>query len=274
MSMPRRGRLAALAALTVVSVGVGVLAVPASASTPGIHAAERAEAGSTTSAASPTLVSGRSSWGFKDSWVRYVTGSGGSGGSVNVAGGATADATGRVGYPVEHGSVDPAERSADVRFGGSVTYAVPSHGITAIRLANRGHRQRHGLPARERCVPGPVHRPARHHLRQRLRQRGVRPAGRRGRHLQRHAENHRALRPLRGPRRRLPYHRLLRDELQLARRERLHLDASRAQDVAQPLRFGVEVPIAAVTRHPASRTVRSAATGTFTAAATGADSVR
>ncbi|MFD4236349.1 HtaA domain-containing protein [Streptomyces sp. NPDC058542] len=133
MSMPRRGRLAALAALTVVSVGAGVLAVPASAATPGIHAAERAETGGTTSAASPILVSGRSSWGFKDSWVRYVTGSGG---SVNVAGGATADATGRVGYPVKHGSVDPAERSADVRFGGSVTYAVPSHGISAITLAN------------------------------------------------------------------------------------------------------------------------------------------
>lgn len=133
MSMPRRGRLAALAALTVVSVGAGVLAVPASAATPGIHAAERAEAGGTTSAASPILVSGRSSWGFKDTWVRYVTGSGG---SVNVAGGATSDATGRVGYPVKHGSVNPAERSADVRFGGSVTYAVPSHGIAAITLAN------------------------------------------------------------------------------------------------------------------------------------------
>lgn len=133
MSMPRRGRLAALAALTVVSVGAGVLAVPASAASPGIHAAERAEAGGTTSAASPILVSGRTSWGFKDSWVRYVTGSGG---SVNVAGGATADAAGRVGYPVKHGSVNPAKRSADVRFGGSVTYAVPSHGITAITLAN------------------------------------------------------------------------------------------------------------------------------------------
>ncbi|MFI6142059.1 HtaA domain-containing protein [Streptomyces griseus] len=133
MSMPRRGRLAALAALTVVSVGAGVLAVPASAATPGVHAAERAQAGGTTSAASPILVSGRSSWGFKDSWVRYVTGSGG---SVTVAGGATADATGRVDYPVRHGSVDPAGRSADVRFGGSVTYAVPSHGITGITLAN------------------------------------------------------------------------------------------------------------------------------------------
>lgn len=133
MSMPRRGRLAALAALTVVSVGAGVLAVPASAASPGIHAAERAEAGGTTSAASPILVSGRTSWGFKDSWVRYVTGSGG---SVNVAGGATADAAGRVAYPVKHGSVNPAKRSADVRFGGSVTYAVPSHGITAITLAN------------------------------------------------------------------------------------------------------------------------------------------
>lgn len=78
-------------------------------------------------------MTGRSSWGFKDTWVRYVTGMGG---SVNVAGGASADAAGRVDYPVKHGSVDPAGRSADVRFGGSVTYAVPSHGITAITLAN------------------------------------------------------------------------------------------------------------------------------------------
>ncbi|MFE6984465.1 HtaA domain-containing protein [Streptomyces griseus] len=132
MSMPRRGRLAALAALTVISVGAGVLAVPASAA-PGVHAAAPAEAPGSTSAASPILVSGGSSWGFKESWVRYVTGSGG---SVEVAGGATKDAAGLIGYPVRHGSVDPARRSADVRFGGSVTYAVPSHGITAITLAN------------------------------------------------------------------------------------------------------------------------------------------
>ncbi|MFI7290693.1 HtaA domain-containing protein [Streptomyces anulatus] len=132
MSIPRRGRLAALAALTVVSVGAGVLAVPASAA-PGIHATAPAKAADTTSAASPILVSGQSSWGFKESWVRYVTASGG---SVNVAGGATKGAAGLVGYPVKHGSVDPAKRSADVRFGGSVTYAVPSHGITAITLAN------------------------------------------------------------------------------------------------------------------------------------------
>ncbi|MFJ9112377.1 HtaA domain-containing protein [Streptomyces sp. NPDC102283] len=132
MSMPRRGRLAALAALTVVSVGAGVLAVPASAA-PGVHAAASAQAAGSTSAASPILASGRSSWGFKESWVRYVTASGG---SVNVAGGATKDAAGLIGYPVKHGSVNPAERSADVRFGGSVTYAVPSHGITAITLAS------------------------------------------------------------------------------------------------------------------------------------------
>ncbi|MFD0426529.1 HtaA domain-containing protein [Streptomyces parvus] len=132
MSMPRRGRLAALAALTVISVGAGVLAVPASAA-PGVHAAARAESGGTTSAAAPILVSGRSSWGFKESWVRYVAMFGG---SVTAGGGATADAAGKVEYPVRHGSVDPAGRSADVRFGGSVTYAVPSHGITAITLAN------------------------------------------------------------------------------------------------------------------------------------------
>ncbi|MFI7325432.1 HtaA domain-containing protein [Streptomyces rubiginosohelvolus] len=132
MSMPRRGRLAALAALTVISVGAGALAVPASAA-PGVHAAARAEAPGTTSAAAPVLVSGRSSWGFKESWVRYV---GMFSGSVTAGGGATADAAGKVDYPVKHGSVDPAKSSADVRFGGSVTYAIPSHGITAITLAN------------------------------------------------------------------------------------------------------------------------------------------
>ncbi|MFD4125355.1 HtaA domain-containing protein [Streptomyces globisporus] len=132
MSMPRRGRLAALAALTVISVGAGALAVPASAA-PGVHAAARAEAPGTTSAAAPILVSGRSSWGFKESWVRYV---GMFSGSVTAGGGATADAAGKVDYPVKHGSVDPAKSSADVRFGGSVTYAIPSHGITAITLAN------------------------------------------------------------------------------------------------------------------------------------------
>lgn len=132
MSMPRRGRLAALAALTVVSMGTGVLAVPASAAPSALVAAQAQQPGNT-SAAAPILVAGGSSWGFKESWVRYVTSMGG---SVNVAGGATKDAAGLIGYPVKHGSVDAAKRSADVRFGGSVTYAVPEHGITAITLAN------------------------------------------------------------------------------------------------------------------------------------------
>lgn len=100
MPMPRRGRLAALAALTVISVGAGVLAVPASAA-PGVHAAARADSGGTTSAAAPILVSGRSSWGFKESWVRYVAMFGG---SVTAGGGATADAAGKVDHPVKHGS--------------------------------------------------------------------------------------------------------------------------------------------------------------------------
>ncbi|MER7749850.1 HtaA domain-containing protein [Streptomyces bacillaris] len=132
MSMPRRGRLAALAALTVVSLGTGVLAVPASAA-PGPAVAAEAQQAGTTSAASPVLVAGGSSWGFKESWVRYVTSMGG---SVTVADGATKDGAGLIGYPVKHGAVDAAKRSADVRFGGSVTYAVPDHGITAITLAN------------------------------------------------------------------------------------------------------------------------------------------
>ncbi|MFH8378840.1 HtaA domain-containing protein [Streptomyces cyaneofuscatus] len=133
MSMPRRGHLAALAALTVVSLGTGVLAVPAAAAAPGaVVAAQAAQAG-TTSAASPILVSGGSSWGFKKSWFDYVTRFGG---SVTVADGATKNAAGVIGYPVKHGSVDPAKRTADVHFGGSVTYAVPVHDITAITLAN------------------------------------------------------------------------------------------------------------------------------------------
>ncbi|MFF6910645.1 HtaA domain-containing protein [Streptomyces sp. NPDC012389] len=135
MSMPRRGRLAALAALTAVSMGTGVLAVPASAAPSALAAAQaqQDQQAGTTSAAAPILVSGGSSWGFKKSWFGYVTGSGG---TVTVAGGATKDAAGLIGYPVKHGSVDPAKANADVRFGGSVTYAVPSHGITAITLAN------------------------------------------------------------------------------------------------------------------------------------------
>lgn len=134
MSMPRRGHLAALAALTVVSLGTGVLAVPAVAA-PVSAAADQAPAQQpgSTSAAAPILVSGGSSWGFKKSWVGYVTGNGG---TVTVAGGATKDAAGLIGYPVKHGSVDPAKRNADVRFAGSVTYAVPVHDITAITIAN------------------------------------------------------------------------------------------------------------------------------------------
>ncbi|WP_420169620.1 HtaA domain-containing protein [Streptomyces violaceoruber] len=132
MSMPRRGRLAALAALTVVSVGAGVLAVPASAAT-GVHASARAETSGTARAASPILVSGASSWGFKDTWTQYVTRFGG---TVTTGGGASADTAGKVTYPVKHGTVDAAGRSADVRFGGSVTYAVPAHDITGITLAN------------------------------------------------------------------------------------------------------------------------------------------
>lgn len=132
MSMPRRGRLAALAALTVVSLGTGVPAVPASAA-PGPGVAAQAQQAGTTTAAAPILVAGESSWGFKESWVRYVTSMGG---SVTVAGGATKDGAGLIGYPVKHGAVDTAKRSAGVRFGGSVTYAVPGHGITAITLAN------------------------------------------------------------------------------------------------------------------------------------------
>ncbi|MFE2291308.1 HtaA domain-containing protein [Streptomyces sp. NPDC059452] len=133
MSTPRRSHLAALAALTVVSVGAGVLAVPAVAAPVSIAAAQAENASGTTTAAAPILVSGTTSWNFKASWVSYVTNMGG---SVQVAGGATKSGAGLIAYPVKHGAVDPAKRNADVRFGGSVTYAVPSHGITAITLAN------------------------------------------------------------------------------------------------------------------------------------------
>lgn len=377
MSMPRRGRLAALAALTVVSVGAGVLAVPASAATPGIHAAERAETGGTTSAASPILVSGRSSWGFKDSWVRYVTGSGG---SVNVAGGATADATGRVGYPVKHGSVDPAERSADVRFGGSVTYAVPSHGISAITLANprvvlKGGKGTLHMDVTTDIAAGkaPVTTPGVPlaaltasadaldgaaldwtGITATLTDEGAAIFAYQGRPMYAvgtaldpvaisggvsvptltvsqvtdlGAENEvtvsgKGYQPGRGvylaqsialPGTTYPsvfgnaaYIRQVGADGAFSVTLKLTetftpsgapvVDCrttacfvtsfnshdgsdpawmpSRAQDVAQPLTFGVEVPAATVTQHPAPRTVRSGATGTFTAAATGADSVR
>ncbi|WP_097923263.1 HtaA domain-containing protein [Streptomyces sp. wa1063] len=376
MSMPRRGRLAALAALTVVSVGAGVLAVPASAA-PGVHAAAPAEAAGTTSAAAPILVTGRSSWGFKDSWVRYVTGMGG---AVNVAGGASADAAGRVDYPVKHGSVDPAGRSADVRFGGSVTYAVPSHGITAITLANPRVVLKDGKGTLHMDVTtdiaagqAPVTTPGVPlaaltasadaldgaaldwtGVTAALTEEGSAIFAYQGRPMypagtaldpvaisggvsvptltvsqvsELGAENEvtvsgKGYRPGRGvylaqsialPGTTYPsvfgnaaYIRQVGADGTFSVTLKLTetftpsgapvVDCrttacfvtsfnshdggdptwmpSRAQDVAQPLRFGVEVPAATVTRHPASRTVRSGATGTFTAAATGADSVR
>ncbi|MEW1612516.1 MULTISPECIES: HtaA domain-containing protein [unclassified Streptomyces] len=113
-------------------MGTGVLTAPASAA-PSALVAARAQQSGAASAAAPILAAGGSSWGFEESWVRYVTGAGG---SVDVGGGATKGAAGLIGYPVKHGSVDGAKRSADVRFGGSVTYAVPGHNITAITLAN------------------------------------------------------------------------------------------------------------------------------------------
>ncbi|MER8265382.1 HtaA domain-containing protein [Streptomyces griseus] len=377
MSMPRRGRLAALAALTVVSVGAGVLAVPASAATPGVHAAERAQAGGTTSAASPILVSGRSSWGFKDSWVRYVTGSGG---SVTVAGGATADATGRVDYPVRHGSVDPAGRSADVRFGGSVTYAVPSHGITGITLANprvvlkNGKGTLHadvttdltageapvttpGVPLaalkasagaldgavldwkgittaltdegaaifayqgrpmypvgtaldpvavsggvsvptltvsqvtglgaeNEVTVSGKGYQPGRGvYLAQSIALPGttypsvfgnaayIRQVGADGT-FNVTLKLTETFTPSGGPAVDCRTTACFVTSFNSHDGSDSSWMPSRAQDVAQPLRFGVEVPAATVTQHPAPRTVRSGATATFTAAATGADTVR
>ncbi|MFJ9186372.1 HtaA domain-containing protein [Streptomyces anulatus] len=376
MSMPRRGRLAALAALTVVSVGAGVLAVPASAA-PGVHAAAPAEAAGTTSAAAPILVTGRSSWGFKDTWVRYVTGMGG---SVNVASGASADAAGRVDYPVKHGSVDPAGRSADVRFGGSVTYAVPSHGITAITLANPRVVLKDGKGTLHMDVTtdiaagqAPVTTPGVPlaaltasadaldgavldwtGITAALTEEGSAIFAYQGRPMypagtaldpvaisggvsvptltvsqvsELGAENEvtvsgKGYRPGRGvylaqsialPGTTYPsvfgnaaYIRQVGTDGTFSVTLKLtetftpsgapvvdcrttacfvtsfnsHDGAdptwmpSRAQDVAQPLRFGVEIPAATVTRHPASRTVRSGATGTFTAAATGADSVR
>ncbi|NEB39475.1 HtaA domain-containing protein [Streptomyces sp. SID14515] len=376
MSMPRRGRLAALAALTVISVGAGVLAVPASAA-PGVHAAAPAEAAGTTSAASPILVSGGSSWGFKESWVRYVTFSGG---SVEVAGGATKDAAGLIGYPVKHGSVDAAKRSADVRFGGSVTYAVPSHGITAITLANprvvikdgRGTlqvdlttdlvageapvttpgvplaaltatagaldgstldwrgitatltaegaevfafqgqpmypvgtvldplavsggvsvptltvSQVSGLGAEtEVTISGKGYQPGRGlYLAQSIALPGttypsvygnavyVRQVGADGT-FSVTAKLTETFTPSGAPAVDCRTTACFITSFNSHDGSDPTWLPSRAQDVAQPLKFGVEVPAATVTRHPASRTVRSGATGTFTAAATGADSVR
>ncbi|MGX2998856.1 HtaA domain-containing protein [Streptomyces sp. JNUCC 64] len=136
MSTTRSTRLAALAVVTALSTGAGLLAAATAhgaAPRPVAGDTARAEAGGTARAASPVLVTGQAGWAFKTSWYRYVTGLGG---SVTPADGATAAAaTGVVSYPVLHGAVDPAAKSADVRFGGSVTYAVPAHGITGITLA-------------------------------------------------------------------------------------------------------------------------------------------
>ncbi|MFE9660954.1 HtaA domain-containing protein [Streptomyces sp. NPDC005955] len=143
MSTNRRTRLAALAVLTALSTSAGVLTATAATSATvdaGVASALRsgaqaapAPADGSATAASPILLTGQAGWGFKTSWFRYVTGLGG---TVTTAGGATASGTtGVVSYPVLHGAVNPAEASADVLFDGSVTYAVPAHGITAITLA-------------------------------------------------------------------------------------------------------------------------------------------
>ncbi|MFI1015910.1 HtaA domain-containing protein [Streptomyces sp. NPDC020965] len=137
MSTFRTTRLAALAALTAVSMGTGVLAAPAFAAPVAPAAADPApvapKAGTAT-ASSPILITGQAGWGFKASWYRYITGP--ARGTVTVADGATKAADGVISYPVKHGAVNPTGLDADVRFAGSVTYAAPAHKITGITLAN------------------------------------------------------------------------------------------------------------------------------------------
>jgi hypothetical protein len=137
MSTTRSARLVALAALTALSTGAGLLGAPAVTAIPAAEGAAARTAAApvpgTARAAAPILLDGRAAWGFKASWYGYVSGLGG---TVTVADGAVLGAGGVVSYPVRHGSVDGPGRDADVRFGGSVTYAVPGHGITGITLAN------------------------------------------------------------------------------------------------------------------------------------------
>ncbi|MFI1867212.1 HtaA domain-containing protein [Streptomyces jumonjinensis] len=136
MSTSRRTRLAAVAALTAVSMGAGVLTASVSVAAPQVAAAEAeapAPKSGTARAGSPILLTGQAGWGFKASWLAYVNGLDG---TVTPADGASKSAKGVVSYPVRHGSVDPEGRDADVRFSGSVTYSVPAHGITAITFAN------------------------------------------------------------------------------------------------------------------------------------------
>ncbi|WP_445398829.1 HtaA domain-containing protein [Streptomyces sp. LE64] len=139
MSTTRSTRLAALAVVTALSTtSAGLLtATTAHGAGPEVRAAAPAAApvplDGSARAASPILVTGEAGWGFKASWFRYVTALGG---SITPTDGATGPrANGAVGFPVLHGAVDRAGASADVRFGGSVTYAVPAHGITGITLA-------------------------------------------------------------------------------------------------------------------------------------------
>ncbi|MEO3975060.1 HtaA domain-containing protein [Streptomyces sp. CAU 1734] len=137
MSMPRSTRLAAIAALTAVSMGAGVLTATAASAAPAqsATAGTQAEAPKPGSAAapSPILLTGQAGWSFKATWFGYITGNGG---TVAVADGATQGAGGVVSYPVRHGAVNPAGKSADVRFSGSVTYALAKHGINEVTFAN------------------------------------------------------------------------------------------------------------------------------------------
>ncbi|MFI2211474.1 HtaA domain-containing protein [Streptomyces sp. NPDC020141] len=136
MSMSRNTRLATIAALAAVSIGSGVLAVPATAAPSAVavtaDAAEAPRSG-TFRAAAPIMVTGQAGWGFKASWHRYITGI--AEGTVTTAGGAAQTADGVISYPVAHGTVDPAGRDAEVRFGGSVTYAAPKHKIDELTLS-------------------------------------------------------------------------------------------------------------------------------------------
>ncbi|GAA2250969.1 hypothetical protein GCM10010232_43640 [Streptomyces amakusaensis] len=135
MSMSRSTRLATVAALAAVSIGSGVLVVPATAAPVAAVAADAPAATpkpGSTRAASPILVTGEAGWGFKSSWYRYISGAGG---TVTVEGGATKSADGVISYPVAHGAVDPAGRDANLRFEGSVTYALPEHNINKLTLS-------------------------------------------------------------------------------------------------------------------------------------------
>ncbi|MEU8762922.1 HtaA domain-containing protein [Streptomyces sp. NPDC048659] len=80
----------------------------------------------TTAPDSGAVKSGRLTWGVKQSWRTYVTGT--CGGTVTPAGGARTNGSG-YDFAFTRASLDSTARTADAGFGGSLRFACAAHGI-------------------------------------------------------------------------------------------------------------------------------------------------